>query len=324
MNRRVFLKTATTTALGLGAFTSALAQSVSSRPIRVIVVTAPGGAIDPYARLVSDHMAKALGRVVIVEHKPGANGNIAYRFVANAPADGELILVGTQSTSEINPSSFSQLGWSLKDFIPLIRGVTAPLVLVAHSSVPAKTLPELVAWIKQNPGKLSYSSYTAGTPSHFLGFQLNERFGLDLVHVPSRNSGAQATDLIAGHVLFGFGQMQTTLPHIAAGKLKAIAVTSAARSRFLPDVPTFKELGYDEFTAAIWFGLFIRDRTPPSIVTSLLNAAKAAHADPDVKAKLEAQGFDMSGQSGPEFEADIRAQIERWSHLVKGAGFKAD
>jgi tripartite-type tricarboxylate transporter receptor subunit TctC len=288
----------------------------------MIVIVAPGGATDAYARLVSEHMAKALRRVVIVEHKPGANGNIAYRFVANAPADGELILVGTQSTSEINPSSFGEPGWSLKDFNPLIRGVTAPLVLAVHPSVPAKTLPELVAWIKAHPGKLNYSSYSAGTPSHFLGSQLNERFGLDLAHVPARNGGAQVTDLIAGHVLFGFGQMQATLPHINVGKLNAIAVTSAARSRFLPDVPSFKELGHDEFTAGIWFGLLIRAGTPPSVATSLLNAAEAAHADPDVRARLEAQGFDVLGQSGPDFAADIRAQIERWSHLVKGAGFK--
>jgi tripartite-type tricarboxylate transporter receptor subunit TctC len=324
MNRRIFLTAATTAVLGIGALSSALAQSASSRPIRVVLVAAPGGAMDVYARLVSEHMAKALGRTIIVEYKPGANGNIAYRFVANAPADGELILVGTQATSEINPSSFSQPGWSLNNFNPLIRGVTAPLVLVAHPSVPAKTLPELVAWIRKNPGKLSYSSYTAGTPSHFLGSQLNQRFGLDLVHVPQRNSGAQATEMIAGHVRFGFAQMQTTLPHINAGRLNALAVTSAARSRFLPHVPSFKELGHDEFTAAIWFGLLIRAGTPPSVVASLLNAARAAHADPDVKAKLEAQGFDVSGQSGPEFEADIRAQIERWSHLVKGAGFKVD
>jgi tripartite-type tricarboxylate transporter receptor subunit TctC len=324
MNRRAFLTTATTTVLGIGTFTSAIAQSVSSRPIRVVLVAPPGGAMHAYARLVSERMAKTLGRVVIVEHKPGANGNIAYRFVANAPADGELILVGTQSSSEINPSSFSEPGWSLNDFNPLIRGVTAPLVLVAHPSVPVRTLPELVTWIKKNPGKLGYSSYTAGTPSHFLGAQLNKRFGLDLVHVPQRNSGAQATDLIAGHVLFGFAQMQTTLPHINAGRLHAIAVTSPARSRFLPDVPSFKELGHDEFTAAIWFGLLIRAGTPVSVMKSLLNAAKAAHFDPDVKARLEAQGFDMSGQTGSEFEADVRAQTERWSHLVKGAGFRAD
>lgn len=324
MNRRAFLTTAAAAVLGVGALSSALAQSAASGPMRVVLVTAPGGAMEAYARLVSEHMAKALRRVIIVEHKPGANGNLAYRFVANAPADGELILLGTQATSEINPSSFSEPGWSLNDFDPLIRGVTAPLVLVAHPSVPARTLPELVAWIRKNPGKLSYSSYTAGTPSHFLGAQLNQRFGLDLVHVPTRNSGAQATEMIAGHVLFGFAQMQTTLPHINSGKLNAIAVTSPARSRLLPDVPSFKELGHDEFTAAIWFGLLVRAGTPAAVLTRLLNAAKAAHADPDLRAKLEAQGFDMSGQSGPEFAADVRAQVERWSHLVKAAGFRAD
>jgi tripartite-type tricarboxylate transporter receptor subunit TctC len=192
------------------------------------------------------------------------------------------------------------------------------------SGVPARTLPELVAWIRKNPGKLGYSSYESGTPSHFLGFQLNERFGLDLVHVPTRGSGPQATDLMAGHVLFGFAQLQPTMAHIKAGKLNAIALTSGGRSRFLPDVPTFAELGHPEFTANVWFGLMVRAGTPPGQVDSLLNAAKAAHADPDVRAKLEAQGFDISGQSGPEFVHDIKAQIVRWARLVKAAGFKAD
>src|SRR5262245_64987 len=212
----------------------------------------------------------------------------------------------------------------MDDFIPLIRGVVAPLVLVTHPSVPAKTLAGLIAWIKGNPGKLSYSSFTAGTPSHFLGFQLNERFGLDLAHVPSRNSGAQATDLIAGHVLFGFGQVQTTLPHIEAGKLNAIAITGTARSRHLPNVPTFAELGHPEFTAHIWFGLMLRAGTPPEVLTNLLNAAKAAHADAAVKAPLEAQGYDISGETGSTFVSDIRAQTERWTRLVKAAGFKVD
>src|SRR5215813_13717039 len=286
MNRRTFLATAAVIAGSLGGVKSVLSQATPLRPIRVIVGTPPGGAIDPYARLISEHMAKSLGRVVIVENKPGASMNIAAEFVVNAPADGNLILIGTQASTEINPSVRSDLKWSLDDFIPLIRGVTAPLVLVTHPSVPARTLPELVTWIKKNPGKLSYSSYEVGTPSHFLGFQLNERFGLDLVHVPTRGSGPQATDLMAGHVLFGFAQMQSTLAHIKAGNLNAIAVTSAARSRFLPDVPTFAELGHPEFTANVWFGLMVRAGTPPAVVASLLHAAKAAHADPDVKEKL--------------------------------------
>jgi tripartite-type tricarboxylate transporter receptor subunit TctC len=324
MNRRAFLATGTAFAGSLCGLKSVLAQSNSLRPIRVIVGAPPGGAIDPYARLIAEQMAKSLGRVIIVENKPGASMNIAAQFVVNAPADGNLILIGTQGSTEINPSFSGEVKWSLDDFIPLIRGVTQPLVLVTHPSVPARTLPELVAWIKRNPGKLSYSSYDAGTPSHFLGFQLNERFGLDLVHVPTRGSAPQATGLMAGHVLLGFGQINAMLPHIRTGALNAIAITDRARSRFLPDVPTFAEFGHAEFTANIWFGLMLRSGTPPAVVDNILRAAQAAHADPDVKAKLEAQGFDMSGQSGPEFEADIRAQIERWARLVKASGFRAD
>jgi tripartite-type tricarboxylate transporter receptor subunit TctC len=197
-------------------------------------------------------------------------------------------------------------------------------VLVANPSVPARTLSELVAWIKQNPGKLSYSSYLAGTPAHFLGFQLNERFRLDLVHVPSKGSGFQQTDLIAGHVLFGFAQMQSALPFVREGKLRAIATTDNPRSRHMPDVPTFAELGYPEFTTRVWFGLFLRAGSPPNVVASLLAAAQAAHADPEVRAKLDAQGFDISGQTGAEFTADIRAQSERWARLIKASGYKAD
>jgi tripartite-type tricarboxylate transporter receptor subunit TctC len=324
MNRRSFLIISAAFASGLGASKPVFAQSSSSQPMRVILPLIPGGGADAYAHLLADHMAKTLGRIIIVEYKPGANGNLGTRFAAQAPADGELILVTTQSITEINPSAYSNPKWSLSDFMPLIRGVTAPLVLVTHPSVPARTLSELVAWIKENPGKLSYSSYTAGTPSHFLGFQLNKRFGLDLVHVPSKGSARQATDLMAGHVLFGFAQMQASRPLIQNGKLNPIAITGAVRSRFLPSVPTFAEIGHDEFTASVWFGLMVRAGTPPPVVERLLNAAKAAHTDAHVKAKLEAQGQEMSGQSGPEFEADIRTQADRWARLVQAAGFKAD
>lgn len=324
MNRRAFLSGAMVSALGIGASNSPLAEPNPSRPIRVVVGVPPGSTADIYTRLISEHMAKILGRVIIVENKPGASMNIAAQLVANAPADGNLILTGTQGLTEINPSAYNNLKWSLDDFIPLIRGVQAPLVLVANPSVPAKTLPALVAWIKESPGKLSYSSYEASTPSHFLGYQLNERFSLDLVHVPSKGSGLQATDLMAGHVPLGFAQIGPTLPLIHDGKLNAIAVTSGTRSRFLPNVPSFTELGHPEFTTTIWLGLMVRAGTPTAAVKDILNAAKAAHADPSVKAKLEAQGFDVSGQTGPEFAADIKAQAERWARLVKASGFKAE
>src|SRR5712671_1998517 len=323
MNRRTLITSVAAFTGSLCGLVPVLAQN-SSRLIRVLVPLAPGGAVDPYARLVADQMAKSLGRVVIVEHKPGANGNVGHQFAAREPADGSLIIATTQAMTEINPSAFRDAKWSLDDFIPLIRGVEAPLVLVAHPSVPAKTLDELVAWVKRNPGQLSYSSYNVGTPSHFLGFQFNQRFGLDLVHVPAKGSGFQATDLMAGHVLFGFAQVQSTLQLINERKLNAIAVTSAARSRFLPNVPTFAELGQSDFTSIVWFGLMVRAGTPPAAVESLLNAAKTAHANPDVRAKLEAQGFDMSGETGPGFAADIKAQMERRSRLVQASGFKGE
>ena len=231
MHRRHFLRTALAGALGFSALSHTQAQSPAS-PIRLILPSTPGSAPDLYARQIADPMSRTLARTVIVESKPGASGNISAQFVIAAPADGNTIWVATQSATEINPSAYSDLKWSLADFIPLIRGVEAPLVLVTHPGVPAKTLDELIAWIRNNPGKLSYSSYTAGTPSHFLGFQLAERFGLDLVHVPSRGSGAQATDLMAGHVPFGFAQLQSALPLIGAGKLNAIATTGQAEIPF--------------------------------------------------------------------------------------------
>ena len=322
MNRRMFLAAAVALA-GSPACKPLLAQSLA-QPLRLLVPLAPGGAVDAYARLIAEHMTRTLGRPVIVDHRAGGNGNVGTQFVARAPADGNLVLVMTQATSEINPSAFSDPGWKLDDFIPLIRGVEAPLVLVANPSVPAKSLDELVAWIRKNPGKLNYSSYSPGTPSHFLGFELNRRFGLDLVHVPAKGSGFQATDLMAGHVLFGFAQLQSTSPLIADGKLNALAVTGKARSRLLPNVPTFAELGYPEFTATVWFGLMLRAGTPAPVVERLLDAAKAAHADREVRTKLEAQGLDVSGETGPEFAADIRSQAQRWAAMVKASGFKAD
>jgi tripartite-type tricarboxylate transporter receptor subunit TctC len=299
----------------------ALAQTGT---IRFIVGLAPGGAVDPYARIIAEHMAKTLGRSIIVENRPGATGNISAQFMIDAPADGQLIWVGTQALTEINPSVFDNLRWKIDDFLPLIKGVQAPLVFVAHPSVPAGNFSEFVAWAKANRGKLSYSSYTPGTPSHFLGFQLNEKFDLDLTHVPYRGSGLQTNGLIAGHSLFGFAQVNTSAPQYAAGKLKAFGITSAERWPAMKDVPTFAELGHPEFTTRVWFGLLVKAGTPPDIVARLTDAAKAAHNDPDVRSKLEAQGYEVTGETGPQLLPDIKTQIARWARIVKAAGFSSE
>jgi len=232
--------------------------TAQTQPMKFIVGLAPGGAVDPYARIISERMAKALNRTIIVENRPGATGNISAQFIIDQPADGQLIWVGTQALTEINPSVFDNLKWKIDDFEPLIKGVQAPLVFVAHPSVPANNFAEFVTWAKANRGKQSYSSYTAGTPSHFLGFQLNEKFDLDLTHVPYRGSGLQTNGLIAGHSLFGFAQVNTSAPQVAAGKLKALGITSAERWPQMKDVPTFAELGQPEFTTRVWFGLLVK------------------------------------------------------------------
>jgi tripartite-type tricarboxylate transporter receptor subunit TctC len=302
---------------------AAQAQAPSGT-IRFIVGAPAGGAISPYARLIADHMEKTLGQSIIVENKPGANGTISAQWVVDQPADGRVVWVGTQAMTEINPTAYRHLKWTIDDFVPLIKGVESVPVLVTHPSVPAKTLDELVAWVKKNPGKLSYASWSPGTPSAFLGHQLNEKFGLDLQHVPYRGSAPQTSDLVAGHALFGFGQMQSTLPHIRAGTLRAIAMTGAQRSPHLPDVPTFAELGHPDFITAVWFGLLIKAGTPQSTIDRLRAAAKAAHADPQIKEKLTSLGYEVSGQSGAELAADIKKQIARWARIIEATGFKAD
>jgi tripartite-type tricarboxylate transporter receptor subunit TctC len=283
------------TALLLAPFSGA-GLSAQTGPIRFIVGLAPGGAVDPYARIIAEHMAKTLDRSIIVENRPGATGNISAQFMIDAPADGQLIWVGTQALTEINPSVFDNLRWKIDDFLPLIKGVQAPLVFVAHPSVPANNFAEFLTWAKANRGKLSYSSYTPGTPSHFLGFQLNEKFDLDL----------------------------TSAPQYAAGKLKAFGITSAERWPAMKDVPTFAELGQPEFSTRVWFGLLVKAGTPPDIVARLTEAAKAAHSDPDVRKKLEAQGYEVTGETGPQILQDIKTQIARWARIVKAAGFSSE
>ena len=305
----------------------AIGQAQAQAPsgtIRFIVGAPAGGAISPYARLIADHMEKTLGQSIIVENKPGANGTISAQWMVDQPADGRIVWVGTQAMTEINPTAYRHLKWTIDDFVPLIKGVESAPVLVTHPSVPAKTLPELVAWAKKNPGKLSYASWSPGTPSAFLGYQLNETFGLDLTHVPYRGSAPQTSDLVAGHALLGFGQMQSTLPHIRAGKLRAIAMTGPKRSPHHPDLPTFAELGHPEFTATVWFGLLVKSGTPQPVVERLLAAAKTAHEDPEIREKLTQLGYEVSGLNGPEFAASIKTQIARWARIIKATGFKAD
>jgi len=300
------------------------ASAQSSTPIRLAVGAPAGGSIDTYARIIAEHMTGTLGRPVIIEIKSGANGNLAAQWVLDGPADGSQAWVGAQSMLEINPSSYKHLRWKRSDFIPIIKGIETPLVLVAHPSVPAKSFAEWAAYAKANRGKLTYANYGPGTISHFLGYQLNERFDLGLTQVPYRGNAPQMVDLLAGHALFGFTQLQSAAEPVRSGLLRGFVSSGAKRSALLPDVPTLAELGHPDLTATAWFGLLLKTGTPDDVVKRFEAAAIAAHADPAVQARLAAQGFDVSGVTGAAFRNSIEEQVVRWAKIVQATGFSAD
>ena len=306
-------------------FSPAHAQSGTwpTRPVTLVIGTPPGGAIDAYARALAHTLGKQTGGTFVVDYKAGANGNISAEAVLKAPADGHTLWITTQAMFTINPSVYTAARWKQSDYKPVAKGVESPLVLVAHPSVPAQNFSELIQWVLANPGKLSYASFSPGTPSHFLGFQLNERFKLDLAHVPYKGSAPQTNDLLAGQVPLGFAQLQTALPHLQSGKLKALAVTSPQRSRFLPQVPTLAELGYKEFNTTIWFGLAAPSATPKPVLASILAAATKAQQDAEYQSKLDTQGFDVPLEVADAFARTIEQETLRWAALVKSTGFKA-
>ncbi len=299
------------------------AQNWPSKPVMLMVGSLAGSAPEVYARTVSEPLSRILGQPVLVEVRAGANGNVAAEFVASAPADGYAIWIPAQSQIEINPSAYDQLRWKPSDFTGVIKGGEAPLVLVVHPSVPARNLADLVAWVKANPGKVSYASFSPGTTSHFAGYQLNERYNLDMTHITFKGSAPQIQNLLGGHVPLGFSQIQTGLPHIRDSKLMPIATTGATRWRQLPEVPTLVELGLKDMVTTTWFGMMVRSATPPDILAKIVSAAKRVHTDRNVKEKLEQAGFDVPATADAEFNEGIRNGLARWAKTVKATGFKA-
>lgn len=310
-------------AIGVGHLPAAFAQAWPTKPVTFIVGVPAGGALDPFARALADQMAKVTGGTFIVENKPGANGNLSAEAALAAPADGHTLWIGTQSMMTINPAAFAQLRWKPADFKPVLKGVEAPLVLVTSAAVPAKNFAELAKWIQDPANKAAYASFSPGTPSQFLGFQLNERLKANMVHIPYKGSGPQVTDILGGQVPLGFTQLASAVPHIADGKLRAIVVTGPQRSRFLPQVPTLAEVGYADLGTTVWFGLFAPAATPPAVPGAIRAAAQKAHADAGYRSRLEALNFDVPNASIAAFEAEIAADTARWSALVKATGFKA-
>ncbi|MFZ9296698.1 MAG: Bug family tripartite tricarboxylate transporter substrate binding protein [Hylemonella sp.] len=295
-----------------------------SKPVTLVVGTPAGGAIDAYARTLADQLTRQTKGTFLVENRAGAAGNLSAEHVLKSAADGHTIWVTTHAMFTINPSAYTSLRWKQSDFKPIAKGVESPLLLAVHPSVPARTLPELTAWLLANPSKAAYASFSPGTPSHFLGFQLNERLKLNMVHVPYKGSAPQLNDLIGGQVLVGFTQMQGAVQQVQNGKLHAIAVTSTERSRFLPQVPTLAELGHRDLSLQVWFGLAAPAATPRTVIDAITAAVVKAQGAIEYRTKLEAQGFDVPRESGAAFEATISNDTARWAQVIQATGFKAN
>jgi tripartite-type tricarboxylate transporter receptor subunit TctC len=297
----------------------ARAQSYPSRPVRIIVGFPPGGAADITARLIGQWLSERLGQPFVVENRPGAGTNIATEAVANAPADGTtLLLVSVANT--VNATLYDRLSFDfIRDIAPVAGLIRGPLVMELNPSVPARTIPEFIAYAKANPGKINMGSAGNGTPGHMAGELFKLSTGLDLVHVPYRGAAPALTDLLAGQVQLVFDNLPTSLEYIRADKLRALAVTTATRSEAVPDLPTVSEFvpGYE---VSSWFAIGAPKATPAEIVDKLNAEINAGLADPKIKARIA----DMSSAPLPLTPAAlgklIADETEKWAKVVKFSG----
>jgi tripartite-type tricarboxylate transporter receptor subunit TctC len=319
------IRTALAAALALCAALPASAQDWPSKPIRIVVPFAPGGVTDNSARVIADKLGARLGQQVIVENRAGASGNIGTEAVAKAAPDGYTLLLGFDGTMVINPHVFAKLPFdTLRDFQPVTKLGDATLILVAHPSLPANTLPELIAYSKTQPGGLAYgTSGTGGTP-HLAGELLAQRSGARLVHVPYKGGGQAIGDVVGGQIPLVYTAIATAQQYVKAGRLKAIGVSSGERAAALPEVQTFIEGGQPGFVVASWTGILAPAQTPRPVVERLQKEIAAVLADPEVKARYAVLGIEPVGNTPGEFAAQIMADLGRWEQVVRQAGIKVE
>jgi tripartite-type tricarboxylate transporter receptor subunit TctC len=304
--------------------TSAFAQGYPAKPAKVIVPYPPGGPTDIVARVVSQKLSDQMGQQFIVENRPGAGGNIGAEAVAKSPGDGYTLLVATTAHA-INPSLFKSLGYNLtKDFAPVSQLTSGPLVIVANPSVPAKNVQELIALAKAKPGTLNYASSGNGQSTHLSAELFGTMAGIKMNHIPYKGSAPALTDVMGGQASLMFDTMLSAMPHVKSGKLKAIAVTSAARSPAAPDVPTVAESGLPGYEAIAWNGLLAPAGTPADVVAKLNAELKKALDAPDVKDRFSAQGFGAAWNTREAFAKFIQVELDKWAKVVKVSGATLD
>ena len=307
-----------------GWFSSAHAQAWPARPVRLIVPYPPGGPTDVLTRIVAVKLSEAMGQPVAIDNKAGASGMIGSAEVAKAAPDGYTLL-GNASIHVINPSLYPKAVFdAIADFTPVTQLANVPLLLVVNNALPVKTVNELVAYAKANPGKLNFASSGNAAAPHLAGESFKLATGIQMQHVPYKGSAPALTDLIGGQVQLMFDSMPSAMPHVKAGKLRPIAVTTAKRSAAMPDLPAIAEAGVPGYDISTWYGLWAPKNTPREIVERLAAETAKILKLPEVRDRYAALGADPVGSTPTEFAAYCNSELAKWAKVVKESGAKAD
>src|SRR4051812_4184573 len=303
------------------AFATASSQAAyPEKPIRIVVAYTPAGATDILARTVGQKMTEAWGQPVIIDNRPGANGNIGSEYAAKATPDGYTLLMVTAGTHGINPSLYRKLGFdAVKDFEAVSLVAMVPNVFVVNNAVPAKDLKEFIAYVKANPGKFNYGSPGNGSTAHLSMELFKSMTGLQIQHIPYKGSAGVLGDLIGGQIIATMDNMPPYVPQVKAGKIRAVAVSPTRRSPALPDVPTVAEAGVPGYDSGAWFGLVAPAHTPKDIVNKLSRETARILKLPDVSARLSDLGAEPVGGTPEQFSAHIKSEIAKWAKVIKDA-----
>jgi tripartite-type tricarboxylate transporter receptor subunit TctC len=301
-----------------------LAQAYPQKAVRIVVPFAPGGTTDIVARLLAAKLAQPLGQSVVIDNRPGANGIVGSEIVARSAPDGYTLMMGYLGNLAMNPALYAKLSYDpIRDYVPVTLVASTTQAIVVHPSLPAKTVPELIALAKSKPGQLNYASAGVGAPSHLSGELFKQMTGIDMVHIPYKGGGALMTDLLSGQVTISFGGLAAALPNVRSGKLRLLAVASAKRSAAVPDVPSVAE-SVPGFDVPSWLGVVAPAGTPRPIIERLHAEIAKVLATDEVKERLAAEGGEVIAGGPEEFAAYLRSEIAKWDKVIKGANIRAE
>ncbi len=310
--------------LALGVAGTHAQSAYPNKPVRLIVPFAPGGSNDIVARIIGHKFAESMAQQFIIDNRGGASGIIGTDLAAKAAPDGYTLLM-MSLTLAVNPSLYKKLPYDTqKDLLPVSLVASAPLILVVHPSLPVKSLKDLIAHIKANPGKFNFGSGGPGTTPHLAGEMLKSMAGLQMTHVPYKGGGPALADLVGGQLQLMLENIPSTLPHVKSGKLRVLALTGLTRSALVPEVPTLDEAGLKGYEIVGWNGLFLPAATPKAIVSRLHAQTVKALAQPDIKERLKGMGAEGVGSTPAQFGAFVQAEIRKWARVVRDAGLRVE